>query len=153
MLSIRWTVSLQSARVPSVTRIRSSIPFASTARCILVLSPFLSWIYPDCRLSLPLRGDALWYDCIDHQPFIIRLIDQNFQELFPNTFFTPTDEPLMNTAPLPVIGRQVTPGRSSSQNPKYCVDKTAVILSNPVPLAALARTIAACFGTISIPGG
>ncbi len=74
---------------------------------------------------------------VDHQPFIIRLINQNFQEFFPNTFSTPTDKPLMNTAPLPVIGRQVTPGRSSSQNPKYCVDKTAVILSNPAPLASL----------------
>ena len=74
---------------------------------------------------------------VDHQPFIIRLINQNFQEFFPNTFSTPTDKPLMNTAPLPVIGRQVTPGRSSSQNPKYCVDKTAVILSNSAPLASL----------------
>ena len=42
---------------------------------------------------------------VNHQPFIIRLIDQNFQEFFPNTFSTPTDEPLMNTAPFPVIGR------------------------------------------------
>ena len=74
---------------------------------------------------------------VDHQPFIIRLINQNFQEFFPNTFSTPTDKPLMNTAPLPVIGRQVTPGRSSSQNPKYCVDKATVILSNPAPLASL----------------
>ena len=70
---------------------------------------------------------------------IIRFINQNFQEFFPNTFSTPTDEPLMNTAPLPVIGRQVTPGRSCSQNPKYCVDKATVILSNPAPLASLSR--------------
>ena len=137
MPSIRWTASLRSARVPSVTRIRTGIPCASTARCVLVLPPLLSWhilIVTFCSRCVGMHPDMAG---VDHQPFIIRLINQNFQEFFPNTFSTPTDKPLMNTAPLPVIGRQVTPGRSSSQNPKYCVDKTAVILSNPAPLASL----------------
>lgn len=50
--------SRQSARVPSVTRNRTGIPCASTARCILVLSPLLSGSSPDCRPSLPTHADA-----------------------------------------------------------------------------------------------
>ena len=75
---------------------------------------------------------------VNHQPFIIRLINQNFQEFFPNIFSAPTDKPLMNNAPLPVTGRQVTPGRPCSQYPKNRIDKTAIILSNPAPLIAWA---------------
>ena len=72
--------------------------------------------------------------CLDTAVAVVIKI---FQEFFPNIFSVPTDEPLMNTAPLPVIGRQVTPGRPGSQYPKHRIDKTAVILSNPAPLASL----------------
>ena len=44
---------------------------------------------------------------IDHQPFIIRLIDQNFQKFSPYTFSAPSDEPLMNAAPLAAMSRQM----------------------------------------------
>ena len=54
-----------------------------------------------------------------------------------HSYSTPADEPLMNTAPLPVIGRQVTPGCSCSQYLKHRIDKTAIILSNPAPLTSL----------------
>ena len=76
---------------------------------------------------------------IDHQPFIIRFVNQNFQKFFPNTFSAPTDEPLMNAAPLPVIGRQVPLGRFGSQHPKHRIDKSAVILSDSSPLTTLSR--------------
>ena len=93
---------------------------------------------------LPSLAPAAWgctFDMagVDHQPFIIRFINQNFSEFFPNAFSAPTNEPLMNAAPLPVIGRQVSPGRSGSQYPKHRVDKTAVILGNSAPLAPLSR--------------
>ena len=97
----------------------------------------MSWTYPDSPFRSRCVGMHLDMAGVDHLTFIIRLIDLNFQELFPNTFSTPTDEPLMNAAPLPVIGRQVTPGCSGSQYLKHCVNKTAVILSNPTPLASL----------------
>ena len=48
MLSIKASACLQSAVVPSVIRILTGIPCASTAKCILVLSPLLSWPYLDC---------------------------------------------------------------------------------------------------------
>ena len=56
--SINLQASRQSARVPFVTRNRTGIPCASTARCILVLSPLLSGSSPDCRPSLPTHADA-----------------------------------------------------------------------------------------------
>ena len=86
-------------------------------------------------LSVKRRRQALQL-CLDTAVAVVIKI---FQEFFPNIFSVPTDEPLMNTAPLPVIGRQVTPGCSGSQYPKYRIDKTAVILSNPAPLASLPR--------------
>ena len=76
---------------------------------------------------------------IDHQPFIIRLVNQDFQKFFPNAFFAPTDEALMNAALLPVIGRQVPSGRSGSQHPKHRIDKSAVILSDSSPLTMLSQ--------------
>jgi hypothetical protein len=76
---------------------------------------------------------------IDHQPFIIRFVNQNFQKFFPNTFSSPTDEPLMNAALFPVIGRQISLGRPGSQYPKHRINKTPVILSDSSPLAALSR--------------
>ena len=75
--------------------------------------------------------------CVYHQPFIIRLIDQNFQKFFLNAFSAPMNKSLMNTAPFPVIERQVTPGYSGSQYPKHCVNKPSVILDDSSPLASL----------------
>ena len=34
--------------------------------------------------------------CIDHKPFIIRIIDQDFQQFFPDAFSAPPDKSLMN---------------------------------------------------------
>ena len=73
---------------------------------------------------------------VDHQPFIIRFVDQNFQKFFPYTFSAPSDEPLMNASLLPVIRRQVTPRRSGPQYPEYCIDKTTVILGDSSPLSS-----------------
>ena len=63
-------------------------------------------------------------------------VDQNFQKFFPYTFSAPSDEPLMNASPLPVIRRQVTPRRSGPQYPEYCIDKTTVILGDSSPLSS-----------------
>ena len=72
---------------------------------------------------------------IDHQPFIIRAVNQNFQKCFVSAFSAPTDEPLMNAAPLPIV----PPGRPGPQYPKHRADKTLFILDNSAPLASLSR--------------
>jgi len=56
--SVSRPACAQSAAVPSVIKIRIGIPCASTARCILVLSPLLSGSSPDCHPPLPPRVDA-----------------------------------------------------------------------------------------------
>lgn len=77
--------------------------------------------------------------CINYQAIHNPDHQLEFPKVFPNPFSAPTDEPLMYTTPLPVIRRQVTPGRSDSQYPNPCVDKTVVILSNPTLLALFSR--------------
>ena len=57
--SMNARASLQSALAPSVTATLSGIPCASTARCILVLSPLLRDSSPGCRQPLQRHGDAL----------------------------------------------------------------------------------------------
>ena len=36
--------------------------------------------------------------CVNHQPFVIRILDKNFQYSFPDTVPAPSDEPLMDRA-------------------------------------------------------
>jgi len=36
---------------------------------------------------------------INHQPFVIRVIDQGFQQLFPNAFIPPANKTAMRVAP------------------------------------------------------
>jgi len=42
---------------------------------------------------------------INHQPFIIRIINQDFQQFFPDTFVTPANKTAMGIAPTPVVRR------------------------------------------------
>src|ERR1700722_1655160 len=57
--SIRGKAWVQSAEVPGVIRTRTGRPSASTARCILVLSPLLCGPCPDCLLLRPPHADGL----------------------------------------------------------------------------------------------
>ena len=58
--SINSPAFAQSAVTPSVTMHRTGTPRASTARCILVLSPLLCGRFPGFRLALHRRAHALW---------------------------------------------------------------------------------------------
>lgn len=57
--SIKPAACVQSATVPDVIIARIGIPCASTARCILVLSPLLCDSCPDFRPLRPPHADAL----------------------------------------------------------------------------------------------
>ena len=59
MPSIKAAACVQSAVVPAVTATLTGIPCASTARCILLLSPLLYAPSPGCRLWLQPRGGEL----------------------------------------------------------------------------------------------
>lgn len=54
---------------------------------------------------------------IDHQPFIIGLVHQEFKELFPNPLATLLDKAAMRVAPPSIVRRQIAPGRARPQNP------------------------------------
>ena len=79
--------------------------------------------------------------CIDHKPFIVRLIYQNFQQSFPDPLPAPPNKPLMDAAPFPVIRRQIAPRCSCSQHPEHRVHKPTVILGDSAPLASLTRQV------------
>jgi hypothetical protein len=54
---------------------------------------------------------------INYQPFIIRLINQGIQQLFPHTLIAPANETAVRVAPSAVIRRQITPRRTCTDDP------------------------------------
>ena len=111
---IRWIASLQSARVPSVTIIRTGIPCASTARCIFELSPLLCAPclgYPFC--SCPVLMDFN-IGSVNHQPFKIRFINKDFKKLFPKPIVPSSAKSAMCVFPVAIFRWQVAPWRTSS---------------------------------------
>ena len=78
---------------------------------------------------------------IDHQPFKVRLINQDFQEFLPGPFSAPADKPLVYRTPFPIVGWKIAPRRSGAQHPKDCVDESAIILGYSTPLATLTREV------------
>ena len=104
---------------------------------LLVLSPFCSAhilisALRSCRMRMHLAMAG-----VDHEPFKVRLVHQNFQQFFPDALIPPSAEPLIHTAPFPIARRQVSPQRSCAQNPKHTVDKLPIILCYATPLAPL----------------
>lgn len=51
--------------------------------------------------------------------------------------FAPPDEALVNTAPFPIIWRQVAPRCPGTQHPKHRIDEPTVILRDSSPLSTL----------------
>jgi hypothetical protein len=77
-------------------------------------------------VNLAMRG-------VYHQPFIIRVISQRFQNLFPHTPVTPATKAPMGIFPVAIIWRQVAPRRTSAQYPKNAIEKLTVITGITAP--------------------
>lgn len=84
------------------------------------------------RMHLAMTG-------VDHQPFVIRLVNQDSKQLFPNPLVPPADKTTMRIAPPSVVRWQITPGRAGSQNPEDRIDKQAVVFGNAAPHAFASR--------------
>ena len=84
-------------------------------------------------------GMNFYMTCIYHQPFEVRLADQDFQQLLPNPFSAPTEKSLVYRTPFPIVGRQVTPGSSGAQHPKDPIHKSPIILGYSASLTTLPR--------------
>ena len=67
---------------------------------------------------------------VDHQPFVIRLVDQTLKKFLPDARIAPSDKAAMRIAPSAIFRRQVAPGRTGPQNPEHRIDKQAVVLGN-----------------------
>ncbi len=59
---------------------------------------------------------------VDHQPFKIRLVNQLFQQRFPDALVSPPTKATVRVFPIPIIRGQVPPGRSRAQHPENRVD-------------------------------
>jgi hypothetical protein len=64
---------------------------------------------------------------IDDQVLEIGVVRQGFEDTLPDAFLAPAAKPPKDTVPLSEHFRQVTPGRSSADNPKHTLHKHPVI--------------------------
>jgi hypothetical protein len=77
--------------------------------------------------------------CVDHQPLIIGIHNENFEHLSPNPFVSPTAKPLINRIPVSIARGHIAPWRSGAQHPKHSIHKTPIICRYAAPLARLSR--------------
>jgi len=70
---------------------------------------------------------------VDHQPLVIGIDDQFFQESLPEALVAPAAKPTVGVFPVPVIGRQIPPGSAGAQDPKNGVEKKPVVFGLPAP--------------------
>ena len=76
---------------------------------------------------------------INHQPFIIRVVNEMIEQGFPQSFVSPATKASMRIFPIAVDLGQVPPGCASPQNPEDAIDEASVVMGNPAPLACLTR--------------
>ena len=114
---------VQSATLPAVTEYSDRHTSASTARCILELSPFCAAHVP----ISPSRTCGVWMHfnmaCICHQPFKVRICDKNFEQHLPFTLIFPAAKPAMGVFTISIVWRKVSPGSTCAQDPKYGIEK------------------------------
>ena len=79
--------------------------------------------------------------CVDHQPLKVRIFDDPLQQLVPDTAVSPPAKASMGVLPVPVIRRQVPPGRPSTQDPKHRVQEKPVIPGWTPPFACSTRQV------------
>jgi hypothetical protein len=76
---------------------------------------------------------------IYHQPFEVRIVNQDFKKLFPRATVTPANKAAMCIAPPPVIWRKISPRRTGAHDPKHRIDKASVVLCDATPTAFAPR--------------
>ena len=74
---------------------------------------------------------------VDHQPLVIGIDDQFFQESLPESLVAPAAKPAVGVFPVPVVGRQIPPGSAGAQNPENGVEKKPVVFGSATPESLL----------------
>ena len=74
---------------------------------------------------------------VDHQPFVVGLSNQFFQQPLPEALVAPSAKASVGIFPIPVVGRQVAPWGSSAQDPEHGIEKKPVVFGLSSPEALL----------------
>jgi hypothetical protein len=74
---------------------------------------------------------------VDHQPFVIGIDDQFFQETLPEALVAPAAKATVGVFPVPIIGRQIPPGSTGAQDPENGVEKKPVVFGSATPESLL----------------
>ena len=85
---------------------------------------------------------------VDHQPFVIGIDDQFFQETLPEALVAPAAKATVGVFPVPIIGRQIPPGSTGAQDPENGVEKKPVVFGSATPQPLLSRQM----GFEQLPG-
>jgi hypothetical protein len=72
------------------------------------------------RMHFAVRG-------VNHQPFIIRRVDEDFEQFFLHAAVTPTAKATLGVFTISKVWRQLAPWRPCAQYPKHCIDKQSII--------------------------
>jgi hypothetical protein len=78
---------------------------------------------------------------IDHQPLAVRLVNEDFEQRFPQSLVTPTAEASVCVFPVAIVRGQVSPRSAGAQYPKYGVEKGAIVAGNATPDASSPRQV------------
>jgi len=68
-----------------------------------------------------------------HQPFVIRVIYQQFKQSFPDPTVTPPAKATMRIFPVSVIWRQIAPRSPRPDDPKYGVNESSIVSGITAP--------------------
>ena len=75
---------------------------------------------------------------IYHEPLEVGIVDELFEQGFPQTLVPPTAEPAVGVFPIAVVGGKIAPGSAGAQDPENGVEEAPIIAGDAAPLADLA---------------
>jgi hypothetical protein len=74
---------------------------------------------------------------IDHQPLIVGLLNEYFEQGFPLSLIAPAAKAPVGIFPIAIVRRQITPGSACTQYPEDGVDEVTIVTSDTTPRAFL----------------
>jgi len=78
---------------------------------------------------------------INHQPFVVGLINQAFEQRFPCAAVAPAGKATVGILPAAVVRWQVAPRSACTQDPEYRIDEATIVLSYTAPLSCSSRQV------------
>ena len=67
---------------------------------------------------------------IQHDVGAVGVRHQHLEDSLPDPSLGPASEPLVDTLPVPILGRQVFPVSAAAQYPQHAIDEIAVVLGS-----------------------